>query len=408
MVDLRANPLRSLVFACLALFTAAPCPLTHASQYEQRMGLSHAWTDYPNWENAFLSGNGRMGIMVFGNPLEETVIFNDRGFNLSNGSTRSFATVSGADLRTIRDECASGDFADADNLAATAPQYRGGGDGSRHPGFGMFISIPPSGEVRDYSRTCDFRTGEITVQWGDTRGDWSRKAFVSRADDVAVQLLTAPTSGALSCAVRLGVSDPMGLPKSMVIKTSAAPAQLAILARYNPRLDAGYEGTTRVIVTGGTCTVTNDVLHVDGARALLLLTRTAKYRDHCEAQWGRMGPALDALPADYTALLRRHLAIHQSIYDRVRLDLGATAQERAKTNEELLSEQMASPNPVPALWERIFDAGRYYFLSASGTATPPDLLGIWTADCRAGWGGYYHLDANLNLQIGGGNIGDMP
>ena len=63
---------------------------------------------------------------------------------------------------------------------------------------------------------------------------------------------------------------------------------------------------------------------------------------------------------------------------------------------------------MPALWERLFYAGRYHFLSSSCGLTPPDLLGIWTGDCNAGWGGYYHLDANLNLQVSGGNIGAMP
>ena len=39
-----------------------------------------------NWEDAFLSGNGRYGIMVYGNPLNETVIFNDHKFDQPNGS----------------------------------------------------------------------------------------------------------------------------------------------------------------------------------------------------------------------------------------------------------------------------------------------------------------------------------
>ncbi len=39
---------------------------------------------------------------------------------------------------------------------------------------------------------------------------------------------------------------------------------------------------------------------------------------------------------------------------------------------------------------------------------PPDLLGLWTGDTNVGWSGYYHLDANLNLQISSGNVGNMP
>jgi hypothetical protein len=107
-------------------------------------------------------------------------------------------------------------------------------------------------------------------------------------------------------------------------------------------------------------------------------------------------------------LLKGQIAIHETIYDRVKIDLNANETDRTLSNEELLDMQKQSPIPLKALWERIFDAGRYYYLSASSDQTPPDLLGMWTGDCNVGWGGFYHLDANLNLQVSGGNIGDMP
>jgi len=392
---------------------ALGCVAVRAESNPQRAGFCASWpASYSDWQDAFLSGNGKMGIMVFGNPLDETVVYDDRGFNLANGDApeRSFDQVSAADLQTIRDDCVAGKFAEADNLAAAATHYKGGGDGARHPGYGMYITIPGAGDVRGYSRTCDFRTGEILVRWTDDRGDWVRKAFVSRKDNVAVQYVTAPTKGTLSCTIRLGTEPGMGLPRAMTFVTAAKADLLTIRARYMAKIDAGYEGVTRVAVTGGTAKVDGDVLRVEGARSVLLLTRTAKYRDHCEDQWnkGDIQRDLAALPASYDALLAAHVALHQAIYDRVKIDLGASPAERAKTNEELLAEQKNSAKPVPALWERIFDAGRYYFLSSSSDKTPPDLLGIWTGDCRAGWGGYYHTDANLNLQIGAGNIGDMP
>lgn len=387
------------------------CPPTKADFNPQRIGFTAIQpVSYADWPTAFLAGNGKIGMMVLGNALNEIVVFNDRGFNLSTGTVRSFDQLSAADLETIRNDCAAGNFAAADNLAATAPHYKGGGDGSRHPGYGMFITIPPAGEVRDYLRACDFRTGEITVKWTDDRGDWVRKAFVSRKDNVDVQLITAPTKEPLTCAIHLDTDPGMGLPKEMQFTSTASPDLLTFRARYKPKLDAGYEGVTRVVVSGGTCSVDGSTLKIADARAVLLISRTAKYFEHCEDQWNKeeIQKDLATLPADYDALLAAHVAMLEPIYDRVKLDLGASPEERAKTNEDLLAEQKTSDAPVPALWERIFDAGRYYFLSASSDQTPPDLLGMWNGDCRAGWGGFYHLDANLNLQIGGGNIGDMP
>jgi alpha-L-fucosidase 2 len=400
--------LSTAIFFGLACWAA---PLLQADDHPQRIGLSHRYPlTYADWENAFLAGNGYMGIMVFGNPLEETVIYNDRGFNLPKTQDRSFDQVSAADLETIKADCAKGDYNAADQLAASAPHYKGGGDGSRHPGYAMFISIPPDGAVDHYSRICNFRTGEIVVKWSDDRGDWERKSFVSRQDNVIVQSLTAPTKGTLTCSIRLDIDPGMGLPKSMTFTTNSTAESLNIRARYRPKADIGYEGVTRVVVAGGTHIIDGNVLKISGANSVLLLTRTKKYNDHCEDQWNQEGlqKQLAEIPADYDKLLKGQLATHEAIYDRVKLDLNASAPERAKSNEDLLAEQKASPAPVLALWERIFDSGRYFYLSSSSEETPPDLLGIWTGNSNAGWGGFYHMDANVNLQISQGNIGDMP
>jgi len=350
-------------------------------------------------------------MMIFGNPLDDTIIYNDRGFNLAEGNgPRSFAQVSQADLQTIRDDCAKGDFEAADKLASSSSDWKNGGDGSRHPGYAMYIDIPQAGAISNYSRTCNFRTGEITVKWTDDRGDWERKSFVSRKDDVIIEYLTAPTRGPLNCAIHLGTDPGMGLPKEMTFDQHFDASDLNIRAKYRPKQTAGYEGVTRYMVNGGTSSVDNNILTITNAKSVMLLTRTAKYRENCEDEWNKQQIQKDlaALPTDYDELLKGQVATHEAIYDRVKIDLGASAAERAKSNEELLDEQKKSSLPIAALWERIFDAGRYYFLSSSSDMTPPDLLGMWNGDSRAGWGGFYHLDANLNLQIAGGNVGDMP
>ena len=248
------------------------------------------------------------------------------------------------------------------------------------------------------------------MKWTDDRGDWVRQAFVSRKDDVDVQYLTAPSRGTLNCTIHFGTTPGMGLPREMTFEQHFDAADLNFRAKYRPKQSAGYEGVTRYVVNGGSSSIANNVLTITNAKSVMLLTRTAKYRENCEVEWNKeqIQKDLATLPTDYDELLKGQIATHEAIYDRVRIDLGASAAERAKSNEELLDEQKNSSMPVPALWERIFDAGRYYFLSSSSDRTPPDLLGMWNGDCHAGWGGFYHLDANLNLQIAGGNIGDMP
>ncbi|HZE85354.1 MAG TPA: glycoside hydrolase N-terminal domain-containing protein, partial [Puia sp.] len=259
-----------LVFGCLL---SGACSLPARSQYnEQRLGISYSYpADFRDWANAFLAGNGKMGIMVFGNPLNETVIYNDRRFNLAGTSDRSFAGVSAADVEKIKNDCADGNFAAANQLAVSSAHYKGGGEGNRHPGFEMSIAIPEAGAVTHYSRTCNFRTGEIVVRWTDDRGDWERKSFVSRQDNVIVQYLTAPGRGKISCTIKLGTDTGMNFPKGMNFINKAKGGWLNIRAHYPPNTGSGgYEGVTRVVADGGTQTVSGDVLMISGARSVIL------------------------------------------------------------------------------------------------------------------------------------------
>jgi hypothetical protein len=377
-----------------------------------RVGISNTYpATYGDWVNGFLAGNGKLGVIVFGNPLSETVVFDDRGFNMARTSDRSFNQVSASDLDTIKNDDVSGNYAAANSLAVSSAGWVGGGEGNRHPGFEMLITIPPNGTVSNYSRTCNYRTGEIAVKWSDASGDWVRKTFVSRKDNVVVQYLTAPSNGKLSCAIQLATDPAMNFPSGMTFSDASTADYLNVRATYGPGTNgAGYEGVTRVVTSGGSKSLSGNVVNVSNADSVILLSRSAKYYSDAATTWAQMPiqAQLATISTDYDTLLAGQVATHEAIYDRVQIDLNASDADRARSNEDLLTMQAASSMPVKALWERVFDAGRYHYLSSSSELSPPDLLGMWTGDTNVGWGGFYHLDANLNLQIAGGNIGDMP
>jgi hypothetical protein len=397
------------IISLSAIFLTANCLAEHPAQ---RKSISMNYPEnYGDWANGFLSGNGKMGVIVFGNPLRETTIYNDRKFFIAASRERSFNEVSASDLQKIRDFCATEKWKEANDLANQVHGWQNGGEGNKHPGFKMLIDLPQDGDISGYSRECDFNTGEIIVKWTDNRGKWERKTFVSRKDNVVVQYLKAPSGGKLDCSIRLDTDEGMHFPSGMKFTGLSDADFLNLRANYPPNTHgAGYEGVTRVISVGGEKTVDGNVLNITNASHVLLLTRTEKYYSDCENEWNKkkLQAALEALPSDYASLLVGQKETHQEIYNRVKIDLDANAADRTLSNEELIDRQKSSPTAVEALWERLFDSGRYLYLSSSSEAAPPDLLGIWTGDCNVGWNGYYHLDANLNLQVGGGNIGDMP
>lgn len=389
--------------------------VTEERNMRERKGFSTSYpTGYSDWMNGFMCGNGTMGAIVFGDPLNETTIVNHRRFFIASTGDRSFSKVSPILLQRIRQYCAKGDFKAANDLANEVHGWQDGGEGNKHPGYEIKLTIPKAGEVTNYLRECNYSTGEITVNWSDDRGDWQRTTFISRADNVMVQRLQKPSNDTLSCAVKLGTEAGMNLPSGMTFTYETADDCLVVHAIYpNPQKtgNAGYEGVTRVVVKGNdaSVSVSNNVLSVSNADEVMLLTRTEKYYSDCETEWnkGDVKAALFELSDDYDTLLAAQIATHGELYDRVTLDLGATAEDRAKTNEELLELQKQTGRLNPALYERLFDAGRYHYLCSAGEIGMPDLLGIWTGDCNVGWSGYYHLDANLNLQMSGAVIGNM-
>jgi len=361
-----------------------------------------------------LSGNGKIGIMIFGNPLNDTVIFTANNFYYPKTSGSYLPDISSIQ-DAVKDYILAGKYREAAQLqlnALLSGSAYVGGEGGVHSGYKMLFNISQSGNISNYLRACNFETGEIIIQFSDNRGSWERKSFVSRADSCAVMLIAAPTNGKINLTIQLS-SDMPNKPSNWTFTQIIDTAFLNMRVKYQSSAgDQGYEGVTRIIQKSGTQSVSNNSLIISNADTLILLTKLNRYTNNCTAQFNlrMLQSYLSLLPTDYSTLLSRHIAIHGTIYNRVKLDLCANASDRALSNESLLQKQInaGTQTPIKALWERVFDASRYYYLSASCSLTPPMGVGIWTGDFSSEWGGFYHTDANLNLTVGGGNIGNMP
>ncbi|GIH22294.1 hypothetical protein Aph01nite_06040 [Acrocarpospora phusangensis] len=375
---------------------------------------------YADWEEGLLAGDGKQGVIVFGNPRDETVVFNDRDFFMARTESRphrTFNTVTQENIKKIRDLLIAGEYQEANQLAADVQGYQGGGEGSKHPGFKMTLQLPAAGEVTNYVRATDYAAGVVSVNWTDDKGDWKRDAFVSQTDGVTVQHLPAPAGQRLDVKLGLSIDPGMNLlNKGMTAVNASTTDFLNLRVKYpNGSYNAGYEGVTR-IVTDGVKTMSGTDVQVTGATYVTLLSLTQRYDGTyeggvpAEQDWDKqlLQARLAALTGDYPTLLARHTARHSEMFTRVSVDFGASPEDRSKSNEELLAAQKTATAPNLALFERMFNSGRYHLIGSSSETAPPDLLGNWTGDSNVGWDGYYHLDANLNLQISGGTLGNLP
>ena len=353
------------------------------------MTITHGtWEPRPaeRWEDGFLSGNGHHGALVLGDPRDDRVIVTHHTLVRPGGSEDARAPELAGQLARVQDRLLAGDLTAAEDFTDHRPLYR---VQPFHPAFQTRVRRDPAAgtPTHRYRRTVDFTTGETTA----TDADWTSRVLVSRADDVVVQHITAPD---LTLDITLDHQLP-GTPDDLAVSRTADPtpdgALLTLRARY-PGSDKAYTGRTRITVTGGTTTLTATGVRIEAADAVLLLTRVRRSAAEPELPEG----------ADYDTLRARHLALHRDAYRRVTLDLHADPVQRGLPGSELLKTPTA-----PALLERLFAAGRYHLLSASGLL-PPRLTGLWTGDWDTAWSGAFTLDANLNLQTSSAASAALP
>ncbi|CCK27121.1 hypothetical protein BN159_2742 [Streptomyces davaonensis JCM 4913] len=372
------------------------------------------WEPAPaaRWEDAFLSGNGHHGALVFGDPNGDRVIVTQHTLVRPNGSETARPPELAAQLPGLQDRLLAGDTTAAEDFTDGRPMQW---VQPFHPAFQIRLRRSP-GEGHDgYLRSVDFTTGETTA----VSVGWSSRVFVSRADEVIVQRVTTKGSR-LDIALdhRLpGAPDGLGVGQGALLTPEGA--LLSLRARY-PESDRAYTGVTLAVVTGGTPSLVPPGLRVEGAASVLLLTRVHRHTGEidaieegralsallteaeAEAEAGAEADAETGTEHHYDTLLARHLPLHRTAYERVTLDLAAAPEERALPGSELLKETRS-----PALLERLFAAGRYHLLSSSGLL-PPRLVGLWTGDWNTAWSGAFTTDANLNLQIASAAAAALP
>jgi alpha-L-fucosidase 2 len=107
-------------------------------------------------------------------------------------------------------------------------------------------------------------------------------------------------------------------------------------------------------------------------------------------------PVARAQAMTYEALYAAHLADHQALYHRVKIDLGKEPGAAPRPTDISLASFKA--NPDPALLALYFNLGRYLLITSSRPGTQPaNPQGIWSDELRPPWSSNW--TANINVQM---------
>lgn len=349
------------------------------------------------WVEAVPLGNGRMGLMSYGNPdcermdLSEVTCFS--GEQSWQQDSRPGAPEA---FRSMRREMLRGDY---NKARQQDEKYMGvrNNYGTNLPA-GHLLLKQGIASYEDYSHTLwlERAVSETVFSSGGIR--YRRVAFLSNPQDIGVIRLEADCAAAISLSIGL---DSGANPGAVFVEgDSVTLSARAVEERHSDgKTGVSYGVRVKVIAEGGSVVPEGQALRVLGADrvTLLLAMRTSfcSFKEDLECR----RELEQAAQIPYDTLLKEHEKDFSSHFSTVSLQMGRE-EDREKWAEELL-EQAARTEENGYLTALMYQFGRYLLLSASreNSSLPAHLQGVWNDNvaCRIGWTCDMHLDINTQM-----------
>lgn len=368
------------------------------------------WYDKPakEWVEALPLGNGRLGAMVYGNPVNEEIQLNEETV-WGGGAHNNVNNRAKDGLDEIRALIFDKKNAEAQKLCNEYIASKGG-QGMPYQTVGsLYLNFQGVDQYSDYYRDLDLENAIATTTFSADGVIYTREMFTSFTDQVVVIRLTASGKGKLS--FKTGYDTPYKVnEKGETILGELGGKKYATYSQTN-NCDSheGVEGkvkfTTiyRVLVDGGELNIEDDGINVQNANSAMLLvsigTNFVNYKDVSGNSQSvaeeYMEAAFPKIVKSYNKARKSHVDYYSNMFGRVSLDLGTNDQAKLTTDKRV---EMFASEFDPQLASLYFQYGRYLLISSSqpgGQAA--NLQGIWNDQLFAPWDGKYTTDINVEM-----------
>ena len=391
---------RSIWFSgCIFLSTT----LTFGKEYK-------LWYNAPAtvWEEALPIGNGRIGAMVYGNPLQEVYQLNEE--SIWSGYPQDWNNPKAANaLPQVREAVDRGDYAKASELWKANAQ---GPYTARYlPMANLMLDQLTRGEARNLYRELNISNALSTVTYEADGVKYRRTSFISYPDQVMVIKIAADRPQAVSLHIRLNsllryTVQTKG--EKTLILNGKAPAYVANRdydphqVVYDDKRGTQFKVQVELLPDGGHCEANDSALTVRNANEVVLLLSAV-------TDFGNKKMTLKKCKRPYQELLQRHTDDHQQLFNRLQLSLGTEnlQKEALPTNERLKSfEQDPTDNGLTELY---YQYGRYLLIASSRPGgLPAKLQGIWNRHVQPPWGSNYTTNINTEMNYWPAEITNLP
>ncbi|CAM3101841.1 glycoside hydrolase family 95 protein [Paenibacillus taichungensis] len=388
------------------------------SPFNERTKENRLWYRQPatRWEEALPIGNGRLGGMVYGGAADEQIQLNED--TLWSGFPRDTIQYSSQRyLKQTRELIMSGQYSEAEQLLNREMLGR---DVEAYQPMGHFKLQHDEldGNTYDeFERELNLHTGITTTKYSYKGIHYVREVYASAPDDLMICTITADREGSVNVSVTLDSPHPYHV--------QASGDALTLFSRCPSHVESNYfrdhpesviyeedRGTAYAVQLAATATgknfeisVMDGKLHIEGADQVVFYLAAATAFEGYDVTPVKDSMLLDqecsevitkAMAHGIKVLRERHVMDHGTLFSRVSIDLGASANEELPTDERLQAYQAGADDPgLEALY---FQYGRYLLMGSSREGSQPaNLQGIWNHQVEPPWHSDYTININTEM-----------
>ena len=355
------------------------------------------------WPDALPVGNGRLGAMVFGNPVNERLQLNEETIWI--GERRDRNNPQAGRTPEVRNLLMAGKVREAEALAAQVmmgvpdrlPCYQTLGDL-----WLDFDNVPAA--VTNYRLELDLDEAVVKTRFNAAGAQWIREVFSSAPRNVIVARIESTRPFALSVRLdRPAQSETTATASDRLVMTGAARPVKPTTdpATQERQVGVAFRAELKAIPEGGTVHAAGNTLRIENCRAVtLLLTACTDFREHDAAG---MAAACarnlrSAAARSYLELRGEHVADYRRYAGRANLRLidGPDPMRDVATDKRM--ERLRNGGDDPGLIATYFQFGRYMLISSSRPGTlPANLQGIWNESLAPPWGSKFTININTEM-----------
>jgi alpha-L-fucosidase 2 len=410
------------------------------------------WYNKPaaNWNEALPLGNGRLGAMVYGDALNETIKLNDN--TLYSGEPATVWKVH--DITPTYDKVVGllleGKYAEANELV----QYHWLGrlHENYQPLADWHLTNHTQGEISDYRRELDIANSVFRMSYKQNGLNYTREMFVSHPDQVIVMKMTCDKQAEFDFSLHFTshhrATTVFGIEENVYKVSGQAPghgqrrgdAQIrgwkaegrhpelyfadgsrkyeenVLYGDQINGLGTFYEARLQVLAPGSKIVSEDKVMRVTGGNEIVFILSAATSFNGFDKSPSRQGKdavklAEEALSKaaqkSYENLKKDHVRDYKQLFDRVSFEMPYKKELASLPTDERIDRFYDDyDNGMITL---LYQYGRYLMISASRPGGQPmNLQGIWNDKVMPSWNCGYTLNINAEMNYWPAEPGNLP